>query len=100
MEWLLPSIIKLLNSQTLINQAGLMAITPSVKTIICSVAIRSVPIRIRLCYAPRLDIFSITWFVSSGASGPSDVLEDEGELASESICGGAGGGGAGGWWCW
>ena len=74
-----------------------MAIAPSGETIICSVAIRSVAIRIRLSHAPRLGKFRC--LIGSGASSPSDVLVDEGELASESIRGGAVGG-AGGWWCW
>ena len=76
----------------MINRAGLIAIAPSDKIItMFSAAICSIPIRIRLRCTPRLWI--VRWLlINGGAPSPSDILVDEWECASESICGGAGGG--------
>lgn len=74
--------------QTFINRAGRLTIAPGGKSTIS--VDYWVAIRIRLCHAPRLRI--IRWLISSGATIPSDALEDKRETAFNSRCSGTGGG--------
>ena len=81
----------------MINWAGFVAITPGGESTIC-IAHRMARL-VRLCDTPRVGIP-----VNSGAPGPNDSLEDEGEFAFgirfRSRCSGAGGGGGRRWWRW